>query len=95
MSILVVGGDKLGNIIDNLKESGFQTVNHISGRKKGDLAIDISKNTDVVLILTDYVSHSMINVIKKKNKNCKLNVLYSKRSWLCIENKLKNFSTKL
>ncbi|MEW6726513.1 hypothetical protein ACP3TJ_01695 [Desulforudis sp. 1088] len=34
MSILIVGGDRLGNIVRNLHQIGFRDIRHISGRKK-------------------------------------------------------------
>lgn len=44
MSILVVGGDKIGNIIQKLSENGFSEMQHISGRKPGDKKIWCSNN---------------------------------------------------
>lgn len=88
MSILVIGGDKLGNIKGNLKMCGFEKIEHITGRKKGDLRFEIPLNTDMVLVLTDYVSHQLTEVIKKKSKKCNAKFLFAKRSWTHIQNHL-------
>jgi hypothetical protein len=34
MSLLVVGGDRLGKIRENLKERRFDKIMHVTGRKK-------------------------------------------------------------
>lgn len=88
MSVLVVGGDHLGNIEENLKEKGFSEVNHISGRKKKQKSCKVPQNTDVVLILTDYVNHQTTQNIKKQIKNSNTKMLYSRRAWSYIDKTL-------
>lgn len=85
MSVLVIGGDKLGNIKDNLKEVGFHSISHLSGRKKSQKTFKIPENTDVVLVLTDFVNHQITKTIKKQVKSENTKVLYSKRSWVHID----------
>ncbi|MFL0197183.1 DUF2325 domain-containing protein [Clostridium sp. WILCCON 0269] len=93
MNILIVGGDRLDNIKDNLDKYGINKVNHITGRKKGDKKIEIPKNTDLVLVLTDFVGHNMTKIIKKQSKKNHTLVMFSKRSWICIQANIKNILT--
>ncbi|WP_368487758.1 DUF2325 domain-containing protein [Clostridium sp. BJN0013] len=90
MNILIVGGDRLDNIKNKLDKCGINKVNHITGRKKGDKKIEIPKNTDVVLVLTDFIGHNMTEIIKKQSKKNHTLIMFSKRSWVCIEENIKN-----
>ncbi|MFD3158604.1 DUF2325 domain-containing protein [Haloimpatiens sp. FM7330] len=85
MSVLVIGGDKLGTIPNNLKKKGFDTIKHISGRRKKHRTFELPMNTDVVLVLTDYVGHQITKVIKRQCKKCSAKIVFSKRCWTCIE----------
>lgn len=89
MSVLVVGGDRLGNIKYNLEQTGFETISHLSGRKKSQKSIKIPENTDIILVLTDFVNHQIAKAIKKQKKDDNTRILYSKRSWVHIEECLK------
>ncbi|KAJ51829.1 hypothetical protein BD780_000561 [Clostridium tetanomorphum] len=94
MSVLVIGGDRLGNIKDNLKNEGFDTIKHITGRKSSDRKIQIPENMDVILVLTDFINHKAIESIKIKSKKCNAKILYSKRSWVHMEEIIKDYVKK-
>ncbi len=81
MSILVIGGDRLGNIDKNLKGLGFENIEHISGRKKKHTQIGIPNETDVVLVLTDFVGHNLCKSIKDKAKEIGVKTVFSRRAW--------------
>lgn len=88
MSILVIGGDKLGNITQKLSENGFSDIQHISGRKSGDKKIKIPCETDLVLVLIDFIGHALMNNIKKESKKYGVKITFSKRSWTHIESNI-------
>lgn len=88
MSVLVVGGDKLGNIEDKLAQSGFSNIFHITGRKRGDRKIKIPNEIDLVLVLVDYIEHPLMNIIKKETRKQGIKLVFSKRAWSHIENKI-------
>lgn len=92
MSVLVIGGDNLGNIKDNLKEEGFDQITHITGRRSKEQTYKLPKNTDVVLVLTDYLNHQTSKNVKKQIKNSSSKVIFSKRSWSSISKSLKDFN---
>lgn len=85
MSILLIGGDRLDSITGKLMESGFENVEHISGRKNRDKKIKISEKTDLVLVLVDYVGHKLAEVAKEESKKSDVKIVFSRRSWACME----------
>jgi hypothetical protein len=82
-SVLVIGGDRLGRIVDMLQYKGFQNILHITGRKNAEIHVNIPVNTKMVLVLTDYVNHNLSTRIKSKAKDRNLPILFCKRS--CAE----------
>lgn len=88
MCIMIIGGDNISKINCNICKKGFCVIKHISGRKKSHKCVQIPKNIDLVLVLTDYVSHSLCEHIKKESKKFGIKAIYSKRSWSSIENLL-------
>jgi hypothetical protein len=94
MSILVIGGDRLGNIKDKLRESGFNEVGHVTGRKKGDRKIKIPQNTDLVLILTDFIGHNMAEIIKEESRKSKVSVMFSRRSWSSMYKNIEQYMNR-
>lgn len=88
MGIMIVGGDNIEMINCHLCEKGFCIVKHVSGRKKNHNCAEIPVNTDVVIILLDYVSHKLAEHIKKEAKKLGIKTIYSKRAWSSIESLL-------
>jgi len=90
MSVLIIGGDRLGNIGNNLKRIGFIQIVHEKGRKKvrKNRSICIPEEAGLVIVLTDYVNHNIAATIKRKAKDRAVPVLYAKRSWSAISKKL-------
>ncbi|KXS45981.1 MULTISPECIES: DUF2325 domain-containing protein [unclassified Candidatus Frackibacter] len=84
MSILVVGGDRLGKIPNKLDSVGFDKIMHISGRKKSQVNWKLPLQTDLVLVLTDYVSHNLSDAMKAKAKSKDIPILFSRRAWSSI-----------
>lgn len=85
MSILLVGGDKLGNITERLMENGFDDIEHVDGRKSGARKIKISPKTDLVLVLIDYVGHKVAQNMKEESRKNDVRIAFSKRSWIHME----------
>ncbi|MCT8978809.1 DUF2325 domain-containing protein [Clostridium sp. CX1] len=91
MSILLVGADRLGNITDKLRESGFSSIEHISGRKSNDKKIKIPEKTDLILVLVDYVGHGLTEFIKRESKRTGIKIAFSKRSWTHMEKTIQGY----
>ncbi len=81
MSFLLVGGDRLGKIKENLKASGATKIKHVTGRKREQTFIDLPDQLDVVLVFTDFINHGLATKIKKSAHKKGIKILYSKRSW--------------
>lgn len=84
MTVAVIGGDHLGAIPDNLKESGYDRVKHLTGRKVKHVKRSFPENCDLVLVLTDYVGTNLSRVIKTEAKKHEVPVIFARRSWACI-----------
>jgi len=96
MSIVIIGGDYLGGIEKNLYSIGVTKVVHISGRKTLDKSkISLPRSTSFILVLTDYVNHNIAHIVKEMAKSRAIPLVYSKRSWPAIEEKLGEFSMAL
>lgn len=82
MSVVIVGGDRLGNIPENLSSVGYQCSKHITGRKCKNCKI--SCDVDVVLVLTDYVGHKLCESVKEQAKAKGVKAIFCRRSWASI-----------
>jgi len=92
LSIFIVGADRLGNIANNLKESGCHSITHLKGRKNICMRkLQIPAGTDLILVMTDYIDHNIAHDIRSKAKRQSIPVLFSKRSWTYLFPKLKEF----
>lgn len=88
MCIFVVGADHLGDIETNLKSLGC-SLTHLKGRKNMHRRKKIPGGTDLVLVMTDYLDHSIALSIREMAKSQSIPVIFSKRSWAYLSQKLK------
>ncbi|SDL27332.1 DUF2325 domain-containing protein [Halarsenatibacter silvermanii] len=89
MSALVVGGDNLGVIKDNLRDMGFDSIYHVTGRKKKRARqISIPDGVDLILILTDYIHHNLMKMVKEEAKCHEADCIFARRSWSHICKKM-------
>ncbi|UCZ54199.1 DUF2325 domain-containing protein [Bacillus shivajii] len=83
-TLLIIGGDQLGAIPKHLESLGFKEINHIDGRKKSMIRKDIPDNTDLILILTDFINHNLAKKIKGRAEKRNIPICFSRRSWCSI-----------
>ncbi|KYZ77982.1 dihydroorotate dehydrogenase [Anaerosporomusa subterranea] len=89
MSVVVIGGDHLGHIERKLYERGVSKLIHVSGRKKSDnRRVVLNSQTAAVLIFTDYINHNLMEEVKSQARCLDIPVIFSKRSWSAVEQKL-------
>jgi len=93
MSIVIYGGDRLGKIPKLLEGQGFQLIQHVTGRKRGDLKAGIPSGIDGVLVFVDYLNHNLASEIKEAAKRQGIKTVFVKRSWSQIRNALDLFRT--
>lgn len=95
MNALIVGGDNLGNIPYKLHQKGFNTIEHISGRKGRDKKASILmklERADLIIVFVDFVSHGVMKNTKEKIRNLNANAIYTKRSWSHLEDYLEKIN---
>lgn len=89
MSVFIVGGDYLGDIDSNFKSLGYDNVIHFKGRKKVKKRdLNIPGDACLVVVLTNYINHNIALLIKEKAKDQSVPVIFARRSWSCIAEKL-------
>lgn len=86
--VLVIGGDHLGSIGQNLRNIGFTAVKHITGRT--ERRIEIPAGTELVVVLIDYVNHNLARAVKEQAKARQLPIIFARRSWSAICASLQN-----
>lgn len=90
MSVLVIGGDYLGNIEKNLYAMGVKELTHISGRKPIERnKIKIPQSTSFILVLTDYINHCTAQSIKDAARAKDIPMVFAKRAWSSVEGKVR------
>lgn len=85
MGITVIGGDNIEGINCHLCKNGFCIIKHISGRKSNHKCVEIPRNSDLVLVFTDYVNHTLCKYIKKEAQRMGIKTIFSKRSWSSLQ----------
>ena len=88
MRALIVGGDYIEQIAEELSSYGYTKVEHWNGRKQGDTRRSIPSNVELVLVLTDYTSHPLLKHLKQETQRAGVSVLYSRRSLVEVRQKL-------
>jgi hypothetical protein len=79
-SVLVIGGDRLGEIETLLHKRGFQHVYHVSGRKKSDVKATIPADAEMVVVFVNFVNHNLSRNIKKQAKQKQVPIVFCRRS---------------
>lgn len=80
MTALVIGGDKIDSIRDELLAQGVTDIAHWIGRKHGEKNNTIPKNTQRIVVLTNYVNHGLVGKVKKEAKRLNIPIEYTKNS---------------
>lgn len=89
MFVLIVGGDHLGNIPKELDKLGITEIQHISGRSGQKVRDRILGRKVFIILLYDFVNHSLAYKIKRFASNKEIPIIYAKRSWTSIHKKIK------
>ncbi len=86
---MIVGADHLSTIVKNLKSMGIGHIEHITGRNGSDRKkFSIPLATQLVIVLVDFVNHTTARNIKEEAKAKGVPLVFAKRSWCSIQNKL-------
>jgi hypothetical protein len=88
MTTLVIGGDRIDSIRRELAEHGREEIEHWGGRKPADTRRAISARVDLVILVTDYLSHNMLYSATMRATRLDLPIIYSRRSAVELRDKL-------
>ncbi len=94
-SVLIVGGDQIDGIKQVLTHYGVDHINHWSGRKAGDSNKIIPQNTRLVVLITDWISHSFTHKIKRTAAKRGLKVIYTSNGSAQLQAKLEHLGNEL
>ena len=94
MCMLIVGGDTVGSIKDELSSAGFDDILHWDARKKSVSHKKIPAKVECVLMLTSYLSHPAMKNIKNGAKRMGVPSIFAKRSRLDVRDALVIFLNK-
>ena len=92
-SALIVGGDQIDGIKQVLTNHGIQHINHWSGRKVGDSNKVIPFDTEIIVLITNWISHSITHKVKKNAMKRGIKVIYTPNGANALRNRLQNIDT--
>lgn len=95
MSVLIVGGDHLGGIPKELDKIGVTEIRHVTGRSGQKIRDGIPETMDFIIMLHDFVNHNLAHKIKDFAENRGVPIVYAKRSWSSIYQKMKECQNQL
>lgn len=82
MNVLIVGGDRLGNITREIKKEEVVQITHWTGRAKYFQNKPIPSNVDKIVLFYDFVNHNLMKNVRKQSKMYKIPIIYAKRTLL-------------
>ncbi len=91
MTAVIVGGDYIKPIEKVFAGKGVKRVEHWTGRKAGDLRKTLPLDTALVVLLCDYVNHSLAKKVRDDADRRGFPVIYCRRSLGQFCRKLDNF----
>lgn len=74
---LIVGGDQIAGIKQELHKHGIRKIRHWSGRKSGDGKKVIPHDTELIVLVTDWISHPFMHKIKQTAARRGLRIVYT------------------
>lgn len=89
-SVLIVGGDQIDGIKQVLVNYGIDHINHWSERKAGDSNKVIPYDTEIIVLITNWISHSITHKVKRDAMKRGIKVIYTPNGSAALHNRLKN-----
>ena len=91
MSVLLIGGDKVNKITELLQNLGVSKTVHWDSRKNSTSHKKIPFDTDVVIMLVDFLKHNSMSHFKKSAKKRNIPYICTRRGSASIQNEFENF----
>ncbi|MDP1559286.1 MAG: DUF2325 domain-containing protein [Nitrosomonas sp.] len=91
MTVLIVGGDYVTSLKHQISTQRHARIEHWSGREtKGFNQRSLPNETRLVVVICDYVSHSLANSVKEKASRSGIPLVFCHRSVNELKHKLLN-----
>lgn len=87
-SALIVGGDQIDGIRQVLASHGITQINHWSGRKVGDGKKVIPQDTQLIVLVTDWISHTFTHNIKRNAAKRGVRIVYTPNGPAALRSRL-------
>lgn len=91
---LIVGGDQIDGIKQELSNFGITHINHWSGRKVGDGKKVIPHDTELIVLITDWISHTFTHKIKQNAAKRGVQIVYTPNGSAALRARLERISNK-
>lgn len=88
MKALIVGADYVDPMKKALAQEGYGVVEHWTGRKVSDSRREVSHDTALLLVLTEYVSHPLLKHVRDEAARLGLPVVYARYAVSDVRSKL-------
>ncbi|HCF49337.1 MAG TPA: dihydroorotate dehydrogenase [Syntrophomonas sp.] len=76
--VLFVGADHLGAVPKKLYAEGAKEIIHWKGRNHSTQNREIPKNVDLIILNLNYISHGLMNRVKKQAKSRGIPIIFRK-----------------
>lgn len=86
---LIVGGDRIGSLKQVLANHGIAHITHWPGRKVGDGKKVIPRDIKLIVLVTDWISHSFTQKIKQSAAKRDVRVIYTPNGSAALQARLK------
>ncbi|MDO9366364.1 MAG: DUF2325 domain-containing protein [Methylotenera sp.] len=94
-SVLIVGGDQIDGIKQVLLNYGIEHINHWSGRKVGDSNKVIPQDTKIIVLITNWISHSITHKVKRNALKRGIKVIYTPNGPSALQSRLQKIGPDL
>ena len=85
----------MGRLPKELDKIGVMEIRHVTGRSSQKIRDGIPETMDFIIVLYDFVNHHLANKIKNLAENRRIPIVYAKRSWSSIYQKMKECQQQL
>lgn len=93
MTVLIVGGDYVASFKHFISAQNYARVEHWSGRKKGFNKRQLPNKTQLIILICDFVNHSLTNAVKEKASRKGIPLVFCHRSVNELKHKLNTHQT--
>ena len=80
MAVLIVGADYVTSFKHLILAQCHMRVKHWDGRKKRLNKYSLPSETQLIIVICDYVNHSLVNAVKEKANYSDIPLIYCHRS---------------